>query len=143
MSLMTKFAARMLGLPPAVASRLEYQIDLPIPMIDGTILLANRIAPRNGEKLPIILIRNPYTARGKKPELVYMLIAERGYQVVVQNCRGTWGSEGEFRPFEDDREDGSGNASVVSRTTVVQRFSGDVWIELLGLRTACARSRRS
>jgi putative CocE/NonD family hydrolase len=57
--------------------------------------------------LPIILIRNPYTARGKKPDFLSALIAERGYQVVVQNCRGTWGSGGVFRPFRDDREDGA------------------------------------
>lgn len=106
MSLMTKLASRMLGLPPAVASRLECQIDLPIPMPDGTVLLANRIAPRGGEKLPIILIRDPYNSRGTKPDIMSMLIAERGYQVINQNCRGTWGSGGEFQPFRNEREDG-------------------------------------
>jgi uncharacterized protein len=106
MSFMTRFAAQMLGLPPAVTHKLEYQIDLPVPMADGTVLLANRVAPVGGEGYPIILIRNPYTPRGKKPDLVSQLIAERGYQVVVQNCRGTWGSRGSFRPFEADREDG-------------------------------------
>ncbi len=106
MSLMTRLASLLLGLPPAVTHKIEYQIDLPVPMADGTILLANRIAPVGGEKLPIILIRNPYTARGKKPDFISLLIAERGYQVVVQNCRGTWGSGGVFQPFLDDREDG-------------------------------------
>lgn len=106
MSLMSRFASRMLGLPPAVTHKLEVQIDLPVPMMDGTVLLANRVAPVGGERFPIILIRNPYTSRGKKPDLVSQMIAERGYQVVMQNCRGTWGSGGEFRPFQDDREDG-------------------------------------
>jgi putative CocE/NonD family hydrolase len=106
MSFMTMLTSRMFGLPPAVYHKLEYQIDLPVPMPDGVVLLANRIAPIDGETLPIILIRNPYTSRGKKPDLVSQLIAERGYQVVVQNCRGTWGSEGEFQPFRADREDG-------------------------------------
>lgn len=106
MSFMTRFAALILGLPPAVTHKLEYQIDLPVPMADGTVLLANRVAPVGGERFPIILIRNPYTPRGKEPDLISQMIAERGYQVVMQNCRGTWGSWGNFRPFEADREDG-------------------------------------
>ncbi len=106
MSLLTRLASLLLDLPPAVTHKIEYQLDLPVPMADGTILLANRIAPVGGEKLPIILIRNPYTSRGKKPDFISLIIAERGYQVVVQNCRGTWGSGGTFQPFVDDREDG-------------------------------------
>lgn len=106
MSLVTMLASLMLDLPPAVTHKIEYQNDLPVPMADGTILLANRVAPQGGEKLPIVLIRNPYTSRGKKPDFISLLIAERGYQVVIQNCRGTWGSGGVFQPFLDDREDG-------------------------------------
>ncbi|MFI7133664.1 CocE/NonD family hydrolase [Nonomuraea sp. NPDC050153] len=34
------------------------------------------------------------------------LLAERGYQVVFQNCRGTFGSTGEFEPSRNEREDG-------------------------------------
>ncbi len=123
MSFMTRFAALFLGLPPAVTHRLEAQIDLPVPMPDGIVLKANRVAPVGGENLPIILIRNPYTPRGEKPDLVSQLIAERGYQVVMQNCRGTWGSEGEFRPFRDDREDGLATLQWLSRQPW---FSGSV-----------------
>ncbi len=123
MSFMTRFAAIILGLPPAVTHRLEYQLDLPIPMSDGKVLLANRVAPVGGDKLPIILIRNPYTTRGKKPDIISQLIAERGYQVVMQNCRGTWGSEGEFRPFRDDREDGLATLQWLSEQPW---FSGSV-----------------
>lgn len=123
MSFMTRFAALILDLPPAITHLLEYQIDLPVPMHDGKVLLANRIAPVGGENQPIILIRNPYTPRGEKPDLISQLIAERGYQVVMQNCRGTWGSEGEFRPFQDDREDGLATLQWLSKQSW---FSGSV-----------------
>ena len=123
MSLMTLLASLMLDLPPAVTHKIEYQIDLPVPMTDGTILLANRIAPQGGEKLPIVLVRNPYTSRGKKPDLISILIAERGYQVVIQNCRGTWGSGGVFQPFRDDREDGLATFKWLAEQTW---FSGSV-----------------
>lgn len=123
MSFMTRFAALILGLPPAVTYKLEYQIDLPVPMRDGKVLFANRVAPVSGENLPIILIRNPYTSRGTRPDVISQLIAERGYQVVMQNCRGTWGSEGTFRPFQDDREDGLATLQWLSEQPW---FSGSV-----------------
>ncbi|MFI9846647.1 CocE/NonD family hydrolase [Nonomuraea sp. NPDC051941] len=41
-----------------------------------------------------------------KADLMSRLLAERGYQVVFQNCRGTFGSTGEFEPFRNEREDG-------------------------------------
>ena len=106
MSLSTRLMSRILELPPAVAHKLECQVDLQVPMPDGVVLLANRIAPKGGEGRPIVLIRSPYTARGRKPDLTSRLIAERGYQVVMQNCRGTFGSGGEFRPLRDERDDG-------------------------------------
>jgi putative CocE/NonD family hydrolase len=34
------------------------------------------------------------------------LFAERGYQVVLQSCRGTFGSEGEFEPVRHEQVDG-------------------------------------
>jgi len=123
MSLTTKLVSKMLGLPPAGTPKLEYQIDLKIPMSDGVVLFANRVAPIGGESLPIILIRDPYTFRGKKPDIMARLIAERGYQVVVQNCRGRWGSGGEFEPFQNEREDGLATLSWLSEQPW---FSGSV-----------------
>jgi putative CocE/NonD family hydrolase len=106
MPLLTRLASRLLDLPAVVAHELECQVDLRVPMLDGVVLLANRIAPRDGEELPIVVIRSPYTPRGKKPDMTSRLIAERGYQVIMQNCRGTFGSGGHYRPFRDEREDG-------------------------------------
>ncbi|GLY66032.1 CocE/NonD family hydrolase [Amycolatopsis taiwanensis] len=106
MPLLTRLASRLLGLPAVAAHELECQVDLRVPMPDGAVLLANRIAPRGGADLPIVVIRSPYTPRGKKPDMISRLIAERGYQVIMQNCRGTFGSGGQYRPFCDEREDG-------------------------------------
>ncbi len=52
MSLMTKLVSAIMGLPPVIASKLEHQIDLKIPMADGVVLLANRVAPLGGEFQP-------------------------------------------------------------------------------------------
>ncbi len=52
-----------------------------------------------------MLVRTPYGRRGFFGFVYGRLIAERGFQVVVQSVRGTFGSGGVFRPF-DERADG-------------------------------------
>lgn len=65
-SFTTRFAAYMLGLPPAVSHKLEYLIDLPVSMADSAVLLANRVVPVGGKVFPIILIRKPIHASRQK-----------------------------------------------------------------------------
>src|SRR3954454_13379469 len=75
-------------------------------MADGTVLLADRWYPTAGttDGLPVVLLRSPY---GRRPlSIVGRLFAERGYQAVIQSCRGTFGSGGEWVPFRNERDDG-------------------------------------
>ncbi len=51
------------------------------------------------------MTRSPY-GRGKAFGLYARLVAEQGFNVVVQSCRGTFGSGGVFRPPFDERADG-------------------------------------
>jgi uncharacterized protein len=74
-------------------------------MPDGVVLLADRYAPRAEPSRPTILVRSPYGRRGVVGLLFGRLFAERGFQTVVQSVRGTFGSGGEFNPF-DERADG-------------------------------------
>ena len=53
---------------------------------------------------PTVLIRTPYGRRIIGP--LGRLYAERGYQVVIQSCRGTFGSEGEWDPVRNEQADG-------------------------------------
>jgi uncharacterized protein len=50
-------------------------------------------------------VRSPYGRRQLVGILFGRLLAERGLQVLIQSVRGTFGSEGEFSPF-DERLDG-------------------------------------
>jgi hypothetical protein len=70
------------------------------------VLLADHYYPSPGGKLPTILIRSPYGRRNSQFQLYTRLLAERGFQVLVQSCRGTFGSGGEFFPFCNERADG-------------------------------------
>ncbi len=70
-------------------------------------LLADRWVARatSRDAQPTVLVRSPYGRRQVVGLLFGRLLAERGLQVVIQSVRGTFGSEGEFSPF-DERGDG-------------------------------------
>jgi putative CocE/NonD family hydrolase len=78
--------------------------DLPVPMRDGTILLADHWYPSTGATGPAILVRTPYGQEGNAG--VATMFAERGRHILIQRCRGTFGSQGEFTPF-DEADDGA------------------------------------
>jgi len=81
--------------------------DLAATMDDGAVLLADRWVARSSRTAaqPTVLVRSPYGRKELVGLLFGRLLAERGLQVVVQSVRGTFGSGGQFSPF-DERADG-------------------------------------
>src|SRR4051794_2286067 len=81
--------------------------DLRATMDDGATLLADRWVARDDadRPQPTVLVRSPYGRRQLLGLIFGRLLAERGLQVLIQSCRGTFGSAGDFRPF-DERADG-------------------------------------
>jgi putative CocE/NonD family hydrolase len=106
MTLASRLAARWLGLSPA-ENRVDVERDLAVPMADGAVLLADRWVPRGVPDPPTLLVRSPYGRRRVFGFLYGRLFAERGFQVVVQSCRGTFGSAGDFVPNFRERADGA------------------------------------
>jgi hypothetical protein len=106
MSLVSRLVARLLDLPPADTHDLVIERDLKVETPDRIVLLTDRYAPRGGSKLPTILVRSPYGRSGPFGTLFGPTFAERGFQVVIQSCRGTFGSGGELDPFANERADG-------------------------------------
>ena len=106
MTLLSRLVGRLANLPPAKTHAVFVERDLKIVMPDGVVLLADRYVPRGGERPPTILVRCPYGRRGFFGLLFGRLFAERGFQVLVQSTRGTFGSGGEFDPFGNEHEDG-------------------------------------
>ncbi|HEX4089663.1 MAG TPA: CocE/NonD family hydrolase [Trebonia sp.] len=104
---MSHLVQRQLGLDPPLTRDLRIERDLPVPMPDGTVLLADRWAPRaGGDKLPVALLRSPYGRGALITSGMVRPLAERGFQVVLQSVRGTFGSGGVFEPMRNEREDG-------------------------------------
>jgi putative CocE/NonD family hydrolase len=105
MTLTTRAAALLGRIPPAQTRDIKVRRDVPVTMPDGISLLTDRYWPRGGGSEPVIVMRSPY-GRGTVWALAARLFAERGYQVILQSCRGTGGSDGEFDAYRNERMDG-------------------------------------
>lgn len=88
----------------------EYDIEgveeVMVPMSDGVHLRTYIYVPKQGNTWPCILIRNPYPHNQHFLEACYTQFVEHGYSVVIQSCRGTGGSQGDWEPFTNERQDG-------------------------------------
>jgi uncharacterized protein len=96
---------RALHLSRATTPDVEVRRGLSIEMPDGARLIADLYRPRGAAPMPTVLVRTPYGRRGLIAVLSSRLFAERGLQVLLQSCRGTFGSGGELDPFRE-RDDG-------------------------------------
>jgi len=81
--------------------------DVDVRMRDGTLLRTNVYRPEEG-RWPVLLTRLPY---GKDLPIGTAILdpvqaARHGYVVMVQDTRGRFMSEGDFRPFEAEARDG-------------------------------------
>jgi uncharacterized protein len=96
---------RLLGLPRATT---DYTVDrVDVPMRDGVRLVADHYTPMTSSPVGTLLVRGPY-GRAFPFSLVYArLYAARGYHVVLQSVRGTFGSGGAFEPMVNEAADGA------------------------------------
>jgi putative CocE/NonD family hydrolase len=94
-------------LPEAQTLDVVCEPDLSVPMDDGAVLLTDRWVAAGDEQRPqpTVLVRSPYGRKQLVGMLFGRLLAERGLATVIQSVRGTFGSDGEFSPF-DERADG-------------------------------------
>ena len=106
--------SRALGLPPATT---DYTVtrDIPIPMRDGVELLADHYAPATTSPAGTLLIRGPYGRSGLRSILSARPYAQRGYHVVFQSARGTFGSGDVFTPGMHEVDDGADTVAWLRR----------------------------
>lgn len=105
-SIGSRILAYLWDLPkPDVRDIVEHR-DLGVAMSDGVELATDRYHPRHGENLPVILIRSPYGREAQFRDLA-LVLAERGFQVILQSCRGTGGSGGAMCPSFQEAQDGA------------------------------------
>jgi len=113
-STIKKYAGRavstLLKLPPHTTEYRVYR-GLRTPMRDGVDLIADHYEPQTASPAGTLLVRGPYGRRFPFSTLFAAQYASRGYHVVVQSVRGTFGSGGEFNPMFNEIADGADTAA--------------------------------
>ncbi|GCB51683.1 CocE/NonD family hydrolase [Streptomyces sp. NL15-2K] len=96
---------------PAKRHDVGWEPGLAVPAADGSPLITDHYFPRADGDFPTLLVRSPY-GRGLPWSPMYgMLFAEQGFHVVLQSCRGTGGSGGEFDLWRNEAADGRATVS--------------------------------
>ncbi|BAV42305.1 CocE/NonD family hydrolase [Mycobacterium ulcerans] len=103
----------LLGLPRATTRYTVSRVG--VPMRDGVHLVADHYCPTTSRPAGTVLVRGPY-GRGFPFSLVFArLYAARGYHVVLQSVRGTFGSAGQFEPMVNEETDGADTVEWLRR----------------------------
>jgi putative CocE/NonD family hydrolase len=76
-----------------------------IPMRDGVVMRAEVYRPARSGPFPVLLVRTPYGEPMSRGVPVLPAI-DAGFAVVLQHCRGTGTSDGDFAPFASEADDG-------------------------------------
>ena len=105
-AVLSKIVQRIMSLPAPLDRHVDVVRSVPVPMDDGVDLVADVYTPSGVGPHPTILVRSPYGRGGAFGLLLGRVFAERGYRVVMQSCRGTFGSGGVFEPNFHERADG-------------------------------------
>ena len=90
-------------------ARIIVERNIAVPMRDGCVLRADLFRPDTSEKLPVLLNRTPYN---KTMPMVFAMTldatraAEAGYNVLIQDCRGRFASDGVWNCFIVEAADG-------------------------------------
>ena len=99
------------------AANIKMIAGVPFTMRDGTVLYANVYRPDDEEKYPAILLRTPYIKESDEILSGYIKpvdLAGQGYNVVLQDVRGSGWSEGVCDPAGHQNEDGYDTVEAVA-----------------------------
>ena len=134
-SVLAKLAGRtlggLLGVPPPTADVVVHR-DLRVPMRDGVDLIADHYEPQGAPVAGTLLVRGPYGRSFPFAALFGSVYAARGYHVLVQSVRGTFGSGGEFSPMVHEIPDGADTVAWLREQPWFTGTFGTVGLSYLG-----------
>lgn len=121
----------VLQLPPPTT---DYVVDrgVRVPMRDGVDLVADHYVPQTAQPAGTLLVRGPYGRGFPFAALFGSVYAARGYHVIVQSVRGTYGSGGEFDPMVHEIEDGADTVAWLREQPWFTGTFGTVGLSYLG-----------
>ena len=103
-------------LPGLQGVTVERGVECTLP--DGVVLRADVYRPAGDGRHPVLLLRLPYDRTVAESDVGFAhpsWFARQGYLVVVQDCRGRHGSDGEWYPFRSEAEDGYATVEWAAR----------------------------
>ncbi|WP_373693356.1 CocE/NonD family hydrolase [[Mycobacterium] burgundiense] len=126
-----KALSRALRVPPP---RTDFRVErrVPVPMRDGVQLIADHYIPETDRPAGTLLVRGPYGRRWPFSALYASVYATRGYHVVLQSVRGTFGSGGHFDPTVNEVADGADTAAWLRYQPWYTGSFGTVGLSYLG-----------
>ena len=91
---------------PQYSQPFDIKIDVQVPMSDGVNLSTDVYLPKSEGPFPALLVRTIYD--NQSPNLIEAAerFVDRGYAVVMQDCRGRFDSDGEWQPYVNEAQDG-------------------------------------
>ncbi|GAA3549406.1 CocE/NonD family hydrolase [Nonomuraea rosea] len=108
--------------------------DAPMPMRDGTVLRGSVHRPATGGPFPALLMRTPY-GEGSFRMAPVLPALQAGFAVVLQHCRGRGTSDGEYRPWLDEGQDGH---DTIAWITAQPWSNGEVVMSGMSYLAGCA-----
>jgi putative CocE/NonD family hydrolase len=111
--------------------------DVMVPMRDGVTLATDLWLP-DGGPAPVLLVRMAYNKNVFERMMLSLLphtlaFIEAGYAVVWQDCRGSYGSNGTYRPSLDDAADGADTLEWIRQQPWCDGNIGSYGLSYLGL----------
>ncbi|MEU6606055.1 CocE/NonD family hydrolase [Streptomyces shenzhenensis] len=117
---------------PAKRHDVGWEPGLLVPAADGSTLITDHYFPRAEGDFPTLLVRSPYGRSLPWSPMYGVLFAEQGFHVVLQSCRGTGGSGGEFDLWRNEAADGRATVSWLREQSWFDGTLGTVGPSYLG-----------
>jgi uncharacterized protein len=123
--------SRLLDLPPHTT---DYTVHRGVraTMRDGVELVADHYEPHSSNPARTLLVRGPYGRTWLFSLLFAGVYASRGYHVIVQSVRGTFGSGGECNPMVHEIADGADTAAWLREQPWFTGSFGTIGLSYLG-----------
>ncbi len=117
---------------PASVYPVVVERGLEVPAADGALMITDHYRPVTEEPCPTLLVRSPY-GRGFPWDYIYgALFAAQGFHVVLQSCRGTGGSGGDYEPFVHEAADAQATVAWLRRQDWFNGGLGTIGASYLG-----------
>jgi len=119
------------GLPRPVCE-VGVERGIAVPAADGVPLITDHYVPLAGGPWPTLLVRSPYGRGFPWDTLLGAMFAGQGFHVVLQSCRGTGGSGGDFEPARADAADGQATVAWLREQDWFTGELGTIGMSYLG-----------